>query len=111
MTALNQRNKLLLVSTASNKRDVDQYMDDANAIKLALLIAKEKEWQDIVIQATKKRVMKKLKRRETNDAKFDNIRKHLHLNSLFYACSLHLVNCNMNVSINKIAKFAQRLRM
>lgn len=46
---MNHRNKLVLVWATVEERETDQHVDEANVVKLARMIAKERGWQEVVI--------------------------------------------------------------
>lgn len=63
-------------------------MEEANTIKLALLLAKQRRWTEVLIQGTNTHLIKKLKNQDPNDSKCATIENVLDLSSLFNSGSL-----------------------
>lgn len=81
-----QINKLVLVWAAAEKRNAIMKMEEANAIKLALLLAKEKGRSNVIIQGTNKGLMKKLKEQDADDSQCATTLENIaYLRSLFNA--------------------------
>lgn len=77
-------------------------MEEANAIKLALLLAKQKGWSQVQIYGANRILMHKLESQDTNDSLCTSIIENiLDLKSLFHLCSFHHVDSKLNVAARK----------
>lgn len=46
-----------MIWAVAEHREADVQMEESNVIKLALMLAKERGWQEVVIQGTNKRLI------------------------------------------------------
>lgn len=86
-------------------------MDQANTVKLAMLLAKQRGWRELTIHCSNKTLMQKIKNKDTKDWHCTTIIENiLDLCSLFDACSFQFVDQSKNVLATRIADFAVNLK-
>lgn len=86
-------------------------MEEANTIKLALLLPMDRGWKRICILGTNKGLLQKLVNKDPNDALCDPIIENiLSLDSMFFFCILMIIDKKINVLASTIVRFAIDLK-
>lgn len=81
----------MMVWAASEAKDGGLVMEEANTLKLALALARQRGWKDVQLQGTNRSLFQKLKSRDSNDPMCATIIKNIiDLTSLFCSCSFTL---------------------
>lgn len=91
--AKDQEGSIKMVWAASEARDWEMSMEEANTVNLALILAKQRGWTDVQITGCNKQLFQKLARKDVNDGKcaiiIENI---LDLIGLLCSCSFIYVD-------------------
>lgn len=76
IVARDHAGQIKLVWAAVEERQADSAMEEANTVKLALFLAKQKGWQEVLVQGTNSKVMLKLMQKDSNDAVWHHPRQY-----------------------------------
>lgn len=109
--AKDRTNKLLLVWAAAEERDAELKMEEASVIKIALMLARSKNWQNVNAYGSNNVLIQKMRMQEENDSRCATILGNVSLlSSLFCTCSFKFINSKANVAANRIAQYAVGLK-